>query len=61
MDGKFNIDDRVTHTLRLNDINEGLVLMEREESNCSMAVFSSIYYFKSACSGCSTGMLCYLI
>ena len=32
MDGKINIDDLITHTLPLEDINEGFELMKRGES-----------------------------
>ncbi len=29
MDGKINIDDLITHTLKLEDINKGFELMKR--------------------------------
>jgi S-(hydroxymethyl)glutathione dehydrogenase / alcohol dehydrogenase len=32
MDGKINIDDLITHKLKLDDINEGFALMKRGES-----------------------------
>jgi S-(hydroxymethyl)glutathione dehydrogenase/alcohol dehydrogenase len=39
MDGKVNIDDLITHTLRLEDINKGFELMRRGESIRSVVVF----------------------
>ncbi|MFU8816229.1 MAG: S-(hydroxymethyl)glutathione dehydrogenase/class III alcohol dehydrogenase [Pseudomonadales bacterium] len=39
MDGKINIDDLITHTLPLNDINEGFDLMHRGESIRSVVVY----------------------
>jgi S-(hydroxymethyl)glutathione dehydrogenase/alcohol dehydrogenase len=39
MDGKLNIDDLITHTLKLADINEGFALMKRGESIRSVVVF----------------------
>ena len=39
MDGKLNIDDLITHTLRLDQINEGFDLMKRGESIRSVVVF----------------------
>jgi S-(hydroxymethyl)glutathione dehydrogenase / alcohol dehydrogenase len=39
MDGTINIDDLVTHTLRLDQINEGFELMKRGESIRSVVVF----------------------
>jgi S-(hydroxymethyl)glutathione dehydrogenase/alcohol dehydrogenase len=32
MEGKINIDDLITHKLRLDQINEGFDLMKRGES-----------------------------
>ena len=39
MDGKLNIDDLITHTLRLDQINEGFELMKRGESIRSVVMF----------------------
>ena len=39
MDGKLTIDDLITHTLRLDQINEGFELMKRGESFRSVVVF----------------------
>ncbi|WP_119155010.1 S-(hydroxymethyl)glutathione dehydrogenase/class III alcohol dehydrogenase [Caldimonas tepidiphila] len=39
MDGKLNIDDLITHTLRLDQINEGFDLMKRGESIRSVVVY----------------------
>jgi S-(hydroxymethyl)glutathione dehydrogenase/alcohol dehydrogenase len=39
MDGKINIDDLITHKLRLEDINEGFELMKRGESIRSVIEF----------------------
>ena len=39
MDGKINIDDLITHTLKLEDINEGFRLMERGESIRSVVIY----------------------
>jgi S-(hydroxymethyl)glutathione dehydrogenase/alcohol dehydrogenase len=39
MDGKINIDDLITHTLPLADINEGFELMHRGESIRSVVVY----------------------
>ena len=39
MDGRLNIDDLITHTLSLDDINEGFALMTRGESIRSVVVF----------------------
>ena len=39
MDGKINIDDLITHRLRLDDINEGFALMKRGESIRSVVVY----------------------
>jgi S-(hydroxymethyl)glutathione dehydrogenase/alcohol dehydrogenase len=39
MDGKLKIDELITHTLKLEDINEGFALMERGESIRSVVVF----------------------
>ncbi|MFW6094114.1 MAG: S-(hydroxymethyl)glutathione dehydrogenase/class III alcohol dehydrogenase [Pseudomonadota bacterium] len=39
MDGKINIDDMITHTLKLEDINEGFELMHRGESIRSVVVY----------------------
>ena len=38
-DGKLNIDDLITHTLRLDQINEGFELMKRGESIRSVVMF----------------------
>ena len=39
MDGKLNIDDLITHSLRLDQINEGFDLMKRGESIRSVVIF----------------------
>ena len=39
MDGKLNIDDLITHKLKLEDINEGFELMKRGESIRSVVMF----------------------
>jgi S-(hydroxymethyl)glutathione dehydrogenase / alcohol dehydrogenase len=39
MDGKISIDPLITHTLKLEDINEGFALMERGESIRSVVVY----------------------
>ena len=39
MDGKLNIDDLITHKLKLEQINEGFDLMKRGESIRSVVVF----------------------
>lgn len=39
MEGKINIDDLITHTLRLDQINEGFELMKRGESIRSVVVY----------------------
>ena len=39
MDGKINIDDLITHTLSLDQINEGFDLMHRGESIRSVVVY----------------------
>lgn len=39
MDGKINIDDLITHTLTLDQINEGFELMKRGESIRSVVVY----------------------
>jgi S-(hydroxymethyl)glutathione dehydrogenase/alcohol dehydrogenase len=39
MDGKLNIDDLITHKLRLDQINEGFDLMKRGESIRSVVMF----------------------
>ena len=39
MDGKLNIDDLITHHLRLDQINEGFELMKRGESIRSVIVY----------------------
>ncbi len=39
MNGKINIDDLITHTLRLEQINEGFDLMHRGESIRSVVVY----------------------
>jgi S-(hydroxymethyl)glutathione dehydrogenase/alcohol dehydrogenase len=39
MDGKINIDDLITHTLRLEDINKGFDLMKSGESIRSVVVY----------------------
>lgn len=39
MDGKINIDDLITHHLRLDQINEGFEMMKRGESIRSVVMF----------------------
>ena len=39
MDGKLNIDDLITHQLKLEQINEGFDLMKRGESIRSVVMF----------------------
>ncbi len=39
MDGKINIDDLITHTLSLDQINEGFELMHRGESIRSVVIY----------------------
>jgi len=39
MDGRLNIDDLITHKLRLEDINDGFDLMKRGESIRTVVVF----------------------
>jgi len=39
MEGKINIDDLITHRLKLEDINQGFELMERGESIRSVVVY----------------------
>ncbi len=39
MEGRLNIDDLITHTLELEDINEGFELMKRGESIRSVVVY----------------------
>ena len=39
MDGKINIDDLITHTLTLDDINEGFELMHQGQSIRSVVVY----------------------
>ncbi|MDN5864738.1 MAG: zinc-binding dehydrogenase, partial [Gammaproteobacteria bacterium] len=39
MEGRINVDDLITHTLKLEDINEGFDLMHRGESIRSVVVF----------------------
>jgi S-(hydroxymethyl)glutathione dehydrogenase/alcohol dehydrogenase len=39
MDGKVNIDDLITHTLKLEDINKGFELMKAGESIRSVVVY----------------------
>jgi S-(hydroxymethyl)glutathione dehydrogenase/alcohol dehydrogenase len=39
MDGKINIDDLITHTLPLDDINHGFELMHNGESIRSVVVY----------------------
>ena len=39
MDGKINIDDLITHTMSLNDINKGFDLMRNGESIRSVVLF----------------------
>ncbi len=39
MEGKLNIDDLITHRLKLDDINQGFDLMKRGESIRSVVIF----------------------
>ena len=39
MDGKINIDDLITHTMPLEDINKGFDLMKRGESIRGVVLF----------------------
>src|SRR5512138_2592485 len=39
MDGRINIDDLITHTMPLDDINKGFELMERGESIRSVVLY----------------------
>ena len=39
MNGKINIDDLITHTLDLEDINKGFDLMHEGESIRSVVVY----------------------
>ncbi len=39
MEGKINIDDLITHTMPLDDINHGFELMERGESIRSVVIY----------------------
>jgi len=39
MEGKINIDDLITHTMPLADINKGFDLMEKGESIRGVVVF----------------------
>jgi S-(hydroxymethyl)glutathione dehydrogenase/alcohol dehydrogenase len=39
MEGKLNIDDLITHKLKLDQINEGFDLMKRGESIRSVVEF----------------------
>jgi S-(hydroxymethyl)glutathione dehydrogenase/alcohol dehydrogenase len=39
MEGKINIDDLITHKLKLADINEGFALMKRGESIRSVVIY----------------------
>jgi S-(hydroxymethyl)glutathione dehydrogenase / alcohol dehydrogenase len=39
MDGRINIDDLITHTMPLADINKGFDLMHAGESIRSVVVF----------------------
>ncbi|HUP94511.1 MAG TPA: S-(hydroxymethyl)glutathione dehydrogenase, partial [Burkholderiales bacterium] len=39
MDGRINIDDLITHTLKLEDINTGFDLMHQGKSIRSVVVF----------------------
>ncbi|MDT8439927.1 MAG: S-(hydroxymethyl)glutathione dehydrogenase, partial [Wenzhouxiangellaceae bacterium] len=39
MDGRINIDDLITHTLSLDEINHGFDLMHRGESIRSVVVY----------------------
>jgi S-(hydroxymethyl)glutathione dehydrogenase/alcohol dehydrogenase len=39
MDGKINIDDLITHTMPLQDINKGFDLMKKGESIRSVVLY----------------------
>ena len=39
MDGRINIDDLITHTMPLEQINDGFALMERGESIRAVVVY----------------------
>ena len=39
MEGRIDIDSLITHTLSLDDINEGFALMKRGESIRSVVLF----------------------
>jgi S-(hydroxymethyl)glutathione dehydrogenase/alcohol dehydrogenase len=39
MDGRINIDDLITHTLKFEQINEGFELMRRGESIRTVVVY----------------------
>tara|TARA_R110002073_G_scaffold210136_5_gene370681 strand:- start:686 stop:805 length:120 start_codon:yes stop_codon:yes gene_type:complete len=39
MEGKINIDSLITHTLKLEDINEGIRLMKASESIRSVVIY----------------------
>ena len=39
MDGKLNIDDLITHTLTLDQINDGFDLMKKGESIRSVVLY----------------------
>ena len=39
MDGRINIDDLITHTMKLEDINHGFELMHKGESIRSVVVY----------------------
>jgi S-(hydroxymethyl)glutathione dehydrogenase/alcohol dehydrogenase len=39
MEGKINIDDLITHTMPLEDINKGFDLMHAGESIRSVVIF----------------------
>ena len=39
MDGRINIDDLITHRLKLEDINQGFELMKRAESIRSVVMY----------------------
>ena len=39
MEGKINIDDLITHTMPLDDINKGFDLMKRGESIQSVVIY----------------------
>jgi S-(hydroxymethyl)glutathione dehydrogenase/alcohol dehydrogenase len=39
MEGRLQIDDLITHRLKLDDINEGFALMERGESIRSVVIY----------------------